>query len=102
MQIAHQRTQRHMVADGLDRQRRLIGRGHVIEHLQHAGDDEYQHQENRCTTGTERIAPAGLGRRDSGRVQVMEEVGAHDEKITPIRSLAQRGTPGQKVERPGD
>ena len=56
---------------------RLVGRWDVIEHLQDAGDQQHQHQEDRQPARRQRIAQARLPGRDGGRMEMVEESGTH-------------------------
>jgi len=78
MQVAHQSAKRNQETEGLDREGSFIRRGHIVEHFQNAGYDQYQREEDRRSACTQRIAPAGLFRRDGRRVDVVEEVRTHD------------------------
>ena len=77
MEIANQSAKRDKVGNGLDLERGIGGRGDVIKHFQRTSDDQNQHEENGGSARAQCITPARLCGWNGGRVQVVEEVGAH-------------------------
>ncbi len=77
MQVANKTTKRHQVGDGLNRKGGFGGLGDVVKQLNGAGQDQHQAQEHCHSPGSQGVAPACLGGRDGGRVQVVKERRAH-------------------------
>ena len=80
MQVADESPEWNVVGDELHRERGFFRIRDVVEHLEDACHAEDEHEENGGPACGKCMTPARLGNWDGGRVQVVEEGGAHEGK----------------------
>ena len=79
MQVADEAPERHMVSNGLYRERGFCWIWHIVEHLQNTGHPEDEHEEDGGPACAEGISPACLCGWNGWGVKVVEEGRAHGE-----------------------